>query len=156
GRPDMALFLFTKAILADEPIKVFNYGNMKRDFTYIDDAVEGILKAVDKLPEPDEAWDGENPHPGKSWVPYRIYNIGNSRPVPLMELIAILEKTLEKKAIIDFQPIQLGDVPETFADITDSTEDLGFIPKTPIEVGVPLFVEWYKSFYCGAQSARKT
>lgn len=147
GRPDMALFIFTKAILAGEPIKVFNYGNMKRDFTYIDDVVEGVVRLINKKPEPNPEWDDTNPDPGTSFAPYKIYNIGNNQPVELMYFISVLEKHLGREAKKEFLPMQPGDVPETYADVDDLMRDVGFKPSTPIEVGIERFVEWYKDYY---------
>jgi UDP-glucuronate 4-epimerase len=147
GRPDMALFLFTKAILAGQPIDVFNYGKMRRDFTFIDDIIEGVVRTLDKTAEPDPAWNGADPDPGTSNAPCRLYNIGNNSPVELMYLIETLEKSLGKKAKKNLMPIQPGDVPETFADVDDLTRDVGFKPATPIEEGVERFVEWYKEYY---------
>ena len=147
GRPDMALFLFTKAILEDKPIAIFNNGKMKRDFTYIDDIVEGVVRVMDRTPEPNAGWNGENPDPGTSSVPYRIYNIGNNNPVDLLYFINVLEECLGKKAKKDFQPIQPGDVPETYADVEDLVKDAGFKPETPIEEGIARFVAWYRDFY---------
>lgn len=147
GRPDMALFLFTKAILEDRPIEVFNYGKMKRDFTYIDDIVEGIIRVMQKIPEPNRTWKGEDPDPATSTVPYRLYNIGNNRPVEIIEFIEILEKHLGKTAKKIYLPIQAGDVPATYADIDALVHDTGFQPKTSVEEGIKLFVEWYKSYY---------
>ncbi len=147
GRPDMALFLFTKAILAGKPIDVFNYGRMRRDFTYIDDIVEGVVRVMDRIPEPDPAWSGASPDPGTSSAPYRIYNIGNNEPVELMRFIEILEETLGRKAEKRLLPIQPGDVPETYADIEDLERDVGFRPATSLETGIPRFVEWYREFY---------
>lgn len=147
GRPDMALFKFTRAILAGEPIKVFNYGKMKRDFTYVDDVVEGIVRLLFKKPEPNLNWNGENPDPGTSRAPYKIYNIGNNNPVDLLTFISIIEQKLGRKAILDFQPMQPGDVPETYADVDDLMKDVGYKPATPLEVGIEKFVEWYKDYY---------
>ncbi|MEF3168185.1 MAG: NAD-dependent epimerase [Deltaproteobacteria bacterium] len=147
GRPDMALFLFTKAILSGKPIDVFNYGKMKRDFTYIDDIVEGVVRVMDRVPEPDPDWSGASPDPGTSSAPYRIYNIGNNEPVELMRFIEILEETLGRKAEKRLLPMQPGDVPETYADIEDLERDVGFRPATSLEVGIPRFVEWYREFY---------
>jgi len=147
GRPDMALFLFTKAILAGQPIDVFNYGKMRRDFTFIDDIIEGVVRTLDKTAEPDPAWNGADPDPGTSNAPCRLYNIGNNSPVELMYLIETLEKSLGKKAEKNLMPIQPGDVPETFADVDDLTRDVGFKPATPIEEGVRRFVEWYRGYY---------
>jgi UDP-glucuronate 4-epimerase len=147
GRPDMALFLFTKAILAGQPIDVFNYGKMRRDFTYIDDIIEGVVRTLDKTAEPNPAWSGANPDPGTSSAPSRLYNIGNNSPVELMYLIETLEKALGKKAEKNLMPIQPGDVPETFANVDDLSRDVGFKPATPIEEGVQRFVEWYRRYY---------
>lgn len=147
GRPDMAYFLFTKAILNNQPISVFNHGDMFRDFTYIDDIVEGIIQLIDHIPQPDAEWNGDCPDPGKSWVPYRIYNIGNHQSIKLMELIAVIEETLGKKAAIDFKPMQIGDVKATFADIQDLSDAVGFEPKTSIHQGIPKFIEWYLDYY---------
>ncbi len=148
GRPDMAMFLFTKAILAGEPIKVFNYGKMLRDFTYIDDIVEGVVRTLDKTAEPNVNWTGNSPDPGTSAAPYRIYNIGNNQPVELMHLIETLEKALGKTAEKEMLPIQPGDVPQTYANVDDLIADVGFKPETSIEKGVGRFVAWYKSVYC--------
>ena len=147
GRPDMALFIFTKAILEDRPIDIFNYGKMKRDFTYIDDIVEGVVRVADKKPGPDPKWNGKNPDPGTSSSPYRIYNIGNNTPVDLLYFVEVLEGCLGKKAKKELCPIQPGDVPETYADVDDLIEDVGFKPQTPIEEGVARFVEWYREYY---------
>jgi len=147
GRPDMALFLFTKAILEGKPIKVFNHGKMQRDFTFIDDIVEGVVRVMAKLPEPNPNWSGDKPDPGTSSAPYKIYNIGNNQPVQLMEFIAVLEKSLGKTAKKEFLDIQPGDVPATYADVDDLIRDVGFRPATPIETGIERFVSWYKSFY---------
>lgn len=147
GRPDMSLYIFTAAILKGEPIPLYNFGKSARDFTYIDDVVEGCLSAASVISQPDQFWDPKHPHPARSWVPYRIYNIGNSRSIPLMSIIELLEKCLGKKAIVDLQPLPVGDVPETHADITDSTSQLGFIPRTPIEEGIPRFVEWFRWYH---------
>ena len=147
GRPDMALFLFTKAMLAGEPIQVFNNGKMQRDFTYIDDVVEGVYRLVDHIPQPDPDWTGEAPDPGTSSAPYRIYNIGNHSPVALMELIETLEACLGVKAIKQFLPMQPGDVPATYADVHDLAAAVGFRPDTPLKLGVQRFVDWYREFY---------
>ena len=147
GRPDMALFLFTRAILENKPIDVFNHGKMKRDFTYIDDIVEGVVRLIDKVPEPDPDWNGDNPDSATSYAPYRIYNIGNNNPVELMKFIEVLEDYLGKKAKKNLLPIQPGDVPETYADVDDLAEDVGFKPATPIEEGIKKFVEWYREYY---------
>lgn len=147
GRPDMALFKFTRSILAGEPIDVFNNGQHARDFTYIDDVVEGVLRTADRIPRPDPAWSGAHPDPATSMAPYRIYNIGNHRPVELMHFIAVLEKTLGREAKKNFLPLQPGDVPATFADVDDLIADVGFAPSTPLEEGIPRFVDWYRSYY---------
>lgn len=147
GRPDMALFLFTKAILEGKPIDVFNHGRMQRDFTYIDDIVEGIVRVTEKIPSPNPEWDGARPDPGTSRAPYRVYNIGNNNPVELLRLIAVLEDCLGKKAERRLLPIQPGDVPATYADVDDLMRDVGFKPATPIEEGVQRFVAWYKDYY---------
>ena len=147
GRPDMALFLFTKAILAGKPIKVFNHGKMKRDFTYIDDIVEGVIRVMGRLPEPNTKWSGDAPDPATSYAPYKLYNIGNNNPVKLMEFIAVIEKALGKKAKKEFLDLQPGDVPATYADIDDLIKDVGFKPETPIETGIERFIAWYKDYY---------
>ncbi|RLB73268.1 MAG: capsular biosynthesis protein CpsI [Deltaproteobacteria bacterium] len=146
GRPDMAMFLFAKAILADEPIQVFNYGKMKRDFTYIDDIVEGVVRTLDHTAAPNPEWSGAQPDPGTSAAPYRLYNIGNNNPVELMYLIEVLEKALGKTAEKQMMPLQPGDVPETYADVEALIDDVGFKPATSIEDGVARFVEWYKTY----------
>ena len=147
GRPDMALFLFTKAILEDRPIDVYNYGKMQRDFTYIDDIVEGVVRVADKVAEADPGWSGDLPDPGTSPAPYRIYNIGNNNPVELMRFIEVLEEALGKKAKKNLLPIQPGDVPATYADVDDLMKDVGFKPSIPIEEGIRRFVKWYKGYY---------
>jgi len=143
----MALFLFTKAILAGEPIKVFNFGNMERDFTYIDDIVLGVVRVTDRIPAGNPEWSGDDPDPGSSYAPYRLYNIGNNQPVQLMKYIEVLEKTLGKEAKKEFLPMQPGDVPKTYADVDDLIADVGFKPSTPIEEGVERFVKWYREYY---------
>ncbi len=152
GRPDMAYFLFVKAILAGEPINVFNNGEMARDFTYVDDIVEAVVRVGDCPAAPNPAWDGGAPDPASSDAPYRLYNIGNHSPVKLTDFIAVIEAALGKQAIKHFLPMQPGDVPATFADVADLTRDFDFSPKTPIEVGVARFVEWYRAYY-GVTSA---
>ena len=147
GRPDMALFIFTRAILAGRPIQIFNHGRMERDFTYIDDIVAGVFRLTDRLPQPDVNWNGDAPDPGRSSAPYRLYNIGNSRPVPLMQLIAVLEKCLGVEAKKEFLPMQPGDVPATYADIDDLNHEIGLHPQTSIKTGVAKFVAWYKEYY---------
>jgi UDP-glucuronate 4-epimerase len=147
GRPDMAIFLFTKAILEGRPIDVFNGGQMRRDFTYIDDIVEGIVRTLDHPATPDPAWSGRAPDPSTSRAPYRVYNIGNHDSVELMTLIEVIERALGRTAEKRMLPMQPGDVPATFADVEALRRDVGFAPNTPIEVGVGRFVEWYKAYY---------
>ena len=147
GRPDMALFLFTRKILAGEPIEVFNNGRHSRDFTYIDDIVEGIIRTLDHVPGPDSAYDPLQPTPASSTAPYRVYNIGNSQPVELLRYIEVLEDALGRKAEMRMLPMQPGDVPDTFADVTALQRDTGYKPATPIETGVRNFVEWYRDYY---------
>ncbi|WP_061544892.1 NAD-dependent epimerase [Cylindrospermopsis raciborskii] len=147
GRPDMALFLFTKAILSGEPIEVFNYGKMKRDFTYIDDIVEGIVRVINNIPQGNTNWSGDDPDPGSSKAPYKIYNIGNNNPVELSRFIEVIEECLGIKAKKNMLPLQPGDVTMTYADVDDLIQDVGFKPATPIEVGVKRFVEWYRDYY---------
>ena len=147
GRPDMALFLFTKAIFEEKPIKVFNQGKMQRDFTYIDDIIEGVIRVMKKIPEPDPDWSGNNPDPGTSYTAYKIYNIGNNNPVELMEFIKTIEKITKKQAKKEFCELQAGDVRATFADIDDLVNDIGFKPSTSLETGIKRFVEWYKDYY---------
>ena len=143
----MALFLFTKAIMDGDPIQVFNHGKMRRDFTYIDDIVEGVVRTMERLPEPDPAWDGDAPDPGTSSAPYRIYNIGNNHPVELTAFIQAIEAALGKEAKKEYMDIQPGDVPETYADIDDLVRDVGFAPQTPIDEGIRRFIDWYRSYY---------
>lgn len=147
GRPDMAMYLFTRAILEGRPIDVFNNGDMARDFTYIDDVVEALARIGEQPAEPNAAWSGAAPDPATSTAPYRIYNIGNHAPVKLMDLIAAIERATGKEAIKNFLPMQAGDVPATYADVEDLARDVGFAPKTPIEVGVQRFVDWYRGYY---------
>ena len=147
GRPDMALWLFTKAILAGEPINIFNNGQMQRDFTFIDDIVQGVVRVADRIPERNPDWSGDHPDPATSRAPYRIYNIGNNQPVELMQLIESLEQSLGMNAIKNFLPMQPGDVPATFADVDDLSRDVGFRPSTPIQVGVERFVRWYRAYH---------
>ena len=147
GRPDMALFLFTRAILAGEPIKVFNHGRMERDFTYIDDIVEGIYRLLPAVPEPDPNWSGAAPDPGRSPAPYRLYNIGNHSPVKLLDFITTLEQTLGREAVKEFLPLQPGDVPATCAEVSDLEEAVGFRPDTPLAEGIRKFVDWYLDYY---------
>ena len=147
GRPDMALFIFTKAILEGKPIEIFNEGRMKRDFTYVDDIVEGVIRTLDHPAKADPTWSGDRPTPETSSAPARIYNIGNHRPVALQHFIEVLERALGKKAEKKLMPLQPGDVPATYADIDDLTRDVGFKPTTSIEDGIPRFVKWYREFY---------
>ena len=147
GRPDMALFLFTKAILEGRPIDVFNHGKMRRDFTYVDDIVEGILRVLDRPAEPDPAFKPMQPDPARSDAPYRIFNIGNSSPVQLMTYIETLEENLGRKAVKNFLPLQQGDVPASDADTSQLKSATGFAPATPVKDGIRLFVEWYRSYY---------
>jgi UDP-glucuronate 4-epimerase len=147
GRPDMALFLFTRAILNGTPIQVFNHGRMQRDFTYIDDIVEGVTRVLGRVPAGDDRWDGDVPDPGSSYAPYRIYNIGNNQPVALLDFIAAIEKALGRTAVKEMRPMQAGDVTATYADIDDLTRDVGFRPSTPIEEGIRRFVNWYRGYY---------
>ncbi len=147
GRPDMALYLFTKAITEGRPIDVFNHGRMRRDFTYIDDIVEGVVRTMDRVAQPNPQWSADDPDPGTSSAAYRIYNIGNNRPVELLHVIATLEACLGKKATKNMLPMQPGDVPETYADVDDLTRDVGFKPGTPIEEGIAKFVEWYGQYH---------
>jgi UDP-glucuronate 4-epimerase len=147
GRPDMALFLFTKAILAGEPINVFNYGNHRRDFTYIDDIVEGVIRTLDRVAEPNNEWSGEAPDSATSSAPYRLYNIGNNQPVELKHYIKVLEDCLGKKAEQNLLPLQPGDVPDTYADVDDLVRDVDYKPATTVEQGISRFVEWYREYY---------
>ena len=147
GRPDMALFLFTRAILEGKPIDVFNEGKMRRDFTFVDDIVEGVIRVTDRTATANPAWSGDQPDPGTSYAPYRIYNIGNNSPVELLRFIEVLEEKLGKKAIRNLLPIQPGDVPATCADVDDLMRDAGFAPKTTIEEGIGRFVDWYRNYY---------
>jgi UDP-glucuronate 4-epimerase len=147
GRPDMALFQFTEAILQGKPLPLFNQGNMRRDFTYIDDIVEGVIRASNHVAQPNERWDPLHPDPASSRAPFRLYNIGSHRPVAVVDVVREIERAIGRKAAIEYLPMQPGDVPATFADVTDLAEDVGFHPSTPIEVGIPRFVEWYRSHY---------
>ncbi|WP_243544638.1 NAD-dependent epimerase [Pseudodesulfovibrio tunisiensis] len=147
GRPDMALFLFTKNIIEEKPINVFNYGRMRRDFTYIDDIVEGVVRVVANTAKPNPDWDGNNPDPCSSSVPYRVYNIGNNKVVELSEYIETIEKVVGKKAIYNYMPMQPGDVPATEANVDDLVRDVGFKPDTTIEYGITKFIEWYRDYY---------
>ena len=147
GRPDMALFLFTKAIIENRPIDVFNYGEMLRDFTYVDDIVEGVVRVMNTTPEPNPDWSGDDPDPATSRAPWRVYNIGNSQPIELMRYIEVIEDCLGKKSEKNLLPMQPGDVPDTYADVTALTDDVGYKPDTSIEEGVRRFVEWYRGYY---------
>src|SRR5882672_144341 len=147
GRPDMALFLFTKNILAGKPIDVFNYGHHRRDFTYVGDIVEGVIHAMDRVAQPNPQWSGDRPDSATSKAPYRLYNIGNQQPVELMRYIEVLEECLGRKAEKNLLPLQLGDVPDTWADVEDLVNDVGYRPSTPVEQGVRSFVDWYLEYY---------
>ena len=147
GRPDMALFLFTRNILEGKPIDVFNDGHHRRDFTYVDDIAEGVVRATARIAQPDPNWNSKAPDPASSSAPFRLYNIGNSKPVELMRYIEVIEECLGRKAVKNFLPLQLGDVPETYADIDDLVRDVGYRPATPIEVGVRNFVDWFCEYY---------
>ena len=147
GRPDMALFLFTQAILANKPIQVFNHGKMQRDFTYIDDIIEGVVRVMGHLPQPNPEWRGDEPDPGTSYAPYKIYNIGNNQPVELNQFISEIEKALGKEAQKKYLDLQPGDVVATYADVDDLMKDVGFKPATPIRNGIQRFVDWYREYY---------
>jgi UDP-glucuronate 4-epimerase len=147
GRPDMALFLFTRNILEGRPIDVFNHGHHRRDFTYVDDVAEGVVRAAERPPQPDPKWRSDAPDPASSFAPFRLYNIGNSRPVELMRYIEVIEECLGRKAKKNFLPLQPGDVPETCADIDDLVRDVGYRPATPVEEGVRRFVDWFCEYY---------
>ncbi len=153
GRPDMALFRFTRNILAGRPIEVYNRGRHSRDFTYIDDIVEGVIRTLDRPPQPDPRFDPLHPHPGSSSAPYRVYNIGNQRPVPLLRYIEVIEQALGRRAELELLPMQPGDVPDTEADVTELQRDTGYCPSTPVEVGVQRFVDWYLDYF-GVADAR--
>ena len=147
GRPDMALFMFTRNILEGKPIDVFNNGNHRRDFTYVEDIAEGVVRAAERIAQPDPGWDSNAPDPASSFAPFRIYNIGNNEPVELMRYIEVIEECLGRKAQKNFLPMQLGDVPDTFADIEDLVQEVGYRPATSVEVGVRKFVEWFCEYY---------
>lgn len=147
GRPDMALFIFTKGILEGNPINIFNNGEMIRDFTYIDDIVEGVVRVTDKIPQPDPAWSGDNPDPASSYAPYRVYNIGNNTPVRLMDFIEAIERSVGKKAVRNMMPIQPGDVPSTCADVSALEKAVDFKPRTSVDEGIDRFVSWYREYY---------
>ena len=143
----MAYFKFTKAISEGRPIDVYNHGNMSRDFAYVDDIIEGVVRVMERAPRPDRGWSGDHPDPGSSYAPYRLYNIGNNNPVDLLRFIEVLEGCLGRKAIKNFLPLQPGDVLSTYADVDDLIRDVGFKPETPVEVGLEHFVRWYRSYY---------
>lgn len=147
GRPDMALFIFTKAILEGKPIDIYNYGKMKRDFTYVEDIVEGITRLIPTVPTPNEHWTGLNPDPSSSFAPYRIFNIGNNQPVQLMDFVEAIEEKLGMKAVKNLLPLQDGDVPETYADVEALIKAVGFKPATSIKDGIDKFIDWYKDYY---------
>jgi UDP-glucuronate 4-epimerase len=147
GRPDMALFMFTRNILEGKPIDVFNHGHHRRDFTYVDDVAEGVVRACERTPKPDPNWDSSAPDPASSFAPFRLYNIGNHQPVQLLRYIEVIEECLGRKAQMNLLPLQPGDVPETYADIDDFIADVGYRPATPIEVGVRRFVDWFCEYY---------
>jgi UDP-glucuronate 4-epimerase len=147
GRPDMSAFMFTKNIIEGKPIDVFNYGNHRRDFTYIDDIIEGVMRVVDKPALANQEWSGDQPDPGTSKAPYRIYNIGNNTPVSLLTFIETLERCIGKEAIKHFLPMQPGDIPDTYADVTDLQKEFNYKPATQLREGLGHFVEWYKDFY---------
>jgi UDP-glucuronate 4-epimerase len=147
GRPDMALFKFTKAIIAGEPIQVFNYGKHRRDFTYVDDIVEGVIRILDRPAPSNPLWSGAQPDPGTSTAPWRVYNIGNNSPVELMDYIAAIEKALGKKAQVQYLPLQDGDVPNTYADVDDLVAQFNYKPDTPVEAGIGHFVDWYRGYF---------
>lgn len=147
GRPDMSMFMFTKNIIEGKPIDVFNHGKHQRDFTYIDDIVEGVIRTLDHVAEPNPDWNGDSPDPATSASPYRVYNIGNNQPTQLMRYIEIIEECVGKKAVKNFLPLQAGDVPATYADVDALVDDVGYKPATPIEKGIEQFVRWYRDFY---------
>jgi UDP-glucuronate 4-epimerase len=147
GRPDMALFKFTQAMLADEPLQVFNFGKHRRDFTYVDDIVEGVIRVLDRPAPANSEWSGERPDPGTSRAPWRVYNIGNNSPVELMTYIAALEKALGRKARVELLPLQPGDVPDTYADVDDLVKEFGYKPRTSVEEGIGRFVDWYRGYF---------
>jgi UDP-glucuronate 4-epimerase len=155
GRPDMAYFKFTKAILEGKPIEVYNHGDMRRDFAYIDDVVEGVVRVIERIPKPEQGCSGDRPDPSSSSAPYRLYNIGNNSPVDLLTFIGVLEDCLGRKAIKNLLPLQPGDVLSTYADIDDLEKDVGFKPETPIELGLEQFVRWYRSYYGGKENHKQ-
>jgi UDP-glucuronate 4-epimerase len=147
GRPDMSLFLFTEKILAGEPIDVFNYGNHRRDFTYIDDIVEGVIRTVDRIAAPDPDWSSDQPDSASSSAPYRLYNIGSNKPIELLRYIELIEERLGMTAEKNLLPLQPGDVPDTYANVDSLMQDVGYKPTTPIEVGIARFIDWYRDYY---------
>jgi UDP-glucuronate 4-epimerase len=147
GRPDMAMWIFAAAIFAGQPIKLFNHGKMRRDFTYVDDVVEAIVRLVDRAPAPNPSWSGENPDPGSSTAPWRVYNIGNNNPVEVLEVVRLLERSIGKIAKRELAPMQPGDIPATYADADDLMRDAGFKPATPIDVGIGRFIDWYRHYH---------
>jgi UDP-glucuronate 4-epimerase len=147
GRPDMAMWIFTEAILGGKPIQIFNEGKMRRDFTYIDDIVEGVIRTADHIAAPNPRWSSSQPDPATSFAPYRVYNIGNNQPVELMHMIGVLERCLGKTAVKEMMPMQPGDVPATYADVDDLIADVGFQPRTSIDDGVEGFVKWYREYH---------
>ncbi len=147
GRPDMAYYSFTKAILDGQKIDIFNHGNMKRDFSYIDDVIEGVTRVLGKIPQPDSAWDGNNPDPGTSYSGYKLYNIGNNSPISLLKFVQIIEDCLGRKAEKNYLPMQAGDIQATYADVDDLMADVGFRPSTPVEEGIRRFVDWYREYH---------
>ena len=147
GRPDMALFQFTKNILEGKPIKLFNHGHHSRDFTYVDDIVECVVRVSDRPAAPDPSWSSDEPDPATSNAPFRIYNIGNNQPVPLLEYVSAIEEALGRESIREYLPLQAGDVPDTWADVSDLERDMGYRPRTPVREGVARFVNWYRSYY---------
>ena len=147
GRPDMAMWIFASAILAGKPIKLFNHGNMRRDFTFVDDVVESVVRLVDRVPQANPSWSGDSPDPGSSSAPWRVYNIGNNQPVELLEVVRLLEEVIGKKAKRELLPMQPGDVPATYAEVDDLMRDVDFKPSTPIAAGIARFIEWYRSYH---------
>ena len=147
GRPDMAMWIFASAIIAGQPIKLFNHGNMRRDFTYVDDVAGSVVRLVDRAPSGNPKWSSETPDPGSSSAPWRIYNIGNNNPVELLEIVRLLEEKIGKKAKRELLPMQAGDVPATFANVDDLMRDVDFKPATPIAEGISRFIDWYRSYH---------
>jgi UDP-glucuronate 4-epimerase len=147
GRPDMMMYIFTSAIMAERPIRLFNFGNMRRDFTYVDDVIEAVLRVIERAPAPDPSWSGDKANPASSTAPWRLYNIGNNQPVEIMRVVELLENELGRKAVKELVPMQPGDMPTTYADIDDLIRDIGFRPKIPLEEGVRRFVAWYRDYH---------